>query len=354
MVTASAFLLGFERNAHADERAVASMFMASKRALGAPESYSAVVLNNAAIVPASDENSRLAQGLQAQDEAHSGAANDSASLGDMGQHDGIDSQLAFGINFDDNVSRGRLGPEKRSDVSVNIGAERFMVFALTQETQAVLVGSIGGEKFRSYDALDRIYARLNAELQYRASSEFTAPTLAAFGQITGEQYQSKLRRGYRASVGVSVRQYLTDRIQLSGELAHNERITTGDVFSTRDNSLRLSLDYALSGESTLYLAGEHRRGDSVSSGQASLANIDIAKLFVLDDAFPGGQTYAYKFEARTNIFTLGLNLASGTRDSLDISWRRARATPRSRPSFDAPGPWSYTVDQVSVYYLVRF
>jgi hypothetical protein len=229
-----------------------------------------------------------------------------------------------------------------------------MVFALTQETQAVLVGSIGGEKFRSYDALDRIYARLNAELQYRASSEFTAPTLAAFGQITGEQYQSKLRRGYRASVGVSVRQYLTDRIQLSGELAHNERITTGDVFSTRDNSLRLSLDYALSGESTLYLAGEHRRGDSVSSGQASLANIDIAKLFVLDDAFPGGQTYAYKFEARTNIFTLGLNLASGTRDSLDISWRRARATPRSRPSFDAPGPWSYTVDQVSVYYLVRF
>ena len=74
-----------------------------------------------------------------------------------------------------------------------------------------------------------------------------------------------------ASVGVSVRQYLTDRIQLSGELAHNERITTGDVFSTRDNSLRLSLDYALSGDSTLYLAGEHRSGDSVSSGQASLA-----------------------------------------------------------------------------------
>jgi hypothetical protein len=356
--TASIFLLGFESSAHADGRVAAPATTASKRAPArepeTAESYSAAATHNTAVAPAIDRNLVLAQAPQRQGDAQPEAGSDSASTEDPRRHGVTDTQIEVGINFDDNVSRGRLAAEKRSDVSANIVADRSMVFPLTQNTQAVLLGSIGGEKFRSYDGLDRIYASLRAELQFRASGEFTAPTLAAFGQIIGEQYQSKLRRGYRASMGASVRQSVTDRIQLSGEVAHNERITTGDVFSTRDNSLRLGLDYALNNDSTLYLAGEHRRGDTVSSGLASLPNIDIAKLFVLDDAFPGGQTYAYKFEARTNVFTLGLNVGLGSRDSLDISLRRARATPRSRPSFDAPGPWNYSVDQVSVFYLVRF
>ena len=352
--------MGFNTRAHAAQSTVtiATMSMPLKTASAldpaSPISEFAVAENKVVIAPGTGGNLRLAQALDSHGVRQPGSEKDSGVAGDTPHLDSNDIQVELGLTFDDNVSRGRLSAEKLSDKSVNVGIEKFMLFPLTDNTRVVVVGGVGGEKFHSYDGLDRIFASLNAELQYRASGEFSAPTLAAFGRLVGEQFQSKLRRGYRASLGVSVRQSVTDRIVVFGALAHNERFTKGDVFSTRDNSLRLNLDYALSNDSTLYLAGEHRRGDTVSSGQASLANIDVAKLFVLDDAFTARQTFAYKVDAETNIVTLGYNLAFGTRDSLDISWRRARATPTSRPTFNAPGPWSYTADQVSVVYLVRF
>jgi outer membrane autotransporter protein len=274
--------------------------------------------------------------------------------GGAAHHDSSDIRFDVGFTYDDNVTRGRLSTEKLQDGNFTLSASKTEIFPINDNMRFFVVGSLGGDKFHTYKALDRLFASVRGELQYRGSAEFSSPILAAFGRVTGEQFDSNIRRGYRASVGVSARQPLTDRILLFASLAHNERFAKSDVFDTRDNALQLNLDYALSSDSALYLAGEHRRGDVVSSGQGSLANIDVAKVLVLDDAFTNTQTFAYKIGARTNILTLGYNLSFGTRDSLDFSWRRARSTPDLRPGFSAPGPWHYIVDQLSVVYLMRF
>jgi hypothetical protein len=64
--------------------------------------------------------------------------------------------------------------------------------------------------------------------------------------------------------------------------------------------------------------------------------------------------FAYRFDARTVIGTLGVNYPLGARDSVDLSWRRVESTPTRRPSFDFTGPLQYIDNQYSLVYLMRF
>ena len=115
----------------------------------------------------------------------------------------------------------------------------------------------------------------------------------------------------------------------------------------------MNVDYALSRNSTLYLAGEYHRGDTVSSAPLSLAYLDIAEAIVRDDAFPG--RIAYRVYARTAIATIGYNLAISDKQSLDFSGRWVQATPTATPGYPVPGNALRYVDkQFAVAYLIRF
>ena len=104
----------------------------------------------------------------------------------------------------------------------------------------------------------------------------------------------------------------------------------------------------------VYLTGEYRKGDTVSSGFASLVNVGLAEVFVPDDAFEDLGLIAYRFDARSVFGTLGWNLPLGPRDSLDFSWRRIQSTPTRRPDFDFSGSLRYIDNQYSIVYLMRF
>ena len=144
----------------------------------------------------------------------------------------------------------------------------------------------------------------------------------------------------------------------------NALFTAGCVFSIASNSarsisgfntsVRLNFDYAVTDRDTLYLGGDYRRGDVVSSGRASLENIDTAKVLVPDDAFPGGDWFSYRLEANTLVTTLGFNHGFGPKASIDASWRHAVSKPMLSPSFPTSVPNRYVTDQFSVSLVLRF
>jgi uncharacterized protein YhjY with autotransporter beta-barrel domain len=265
----------------------------------------------------------------------------------------LDVQVDAGFTRDDNVTRAKAGPDKLSDGAYSVNISKTIQQELTEQSRIVLTGSLGGEKFHRYNGLSRVTGSVDAEYQYRNSSEFGDPTLGVFAKLTGEAYETSLRDGHRVSVGLSIRQPLTDRINLFGALAHNRREAQSAVFSTRDNSVRGNVDYALSNDETIYVGAEYRRGDIVSTGRPSLENASIAKVTVQDDAYAGGQLFSYKLEGRTVLATIGYNLNFGANDSLDFSWRHVRSTPGLRPAF-VTSPRNYKANQLSVVYLLRF
>ena len=264
-----------------------------------------------------------------------------------------DIQVDAGFMFDSNVTRAKLPGEKLPDRIYSVNASKSKIYPINENVRAIVTGTIGGEKFDNYHRLSRAMAGLQGEIIYRPSTEFDAPTFAAFAQSTAERYQSTLRNGYRYSVGVSIRQPITDRINLFGAVTYNERFGKSAVFNNRFNAVRLNVDYTLSSTETIYVTGEYRRGQIVSTGLPSLENIEVADVFVQDDAYPSGQFFSYRFDGKTVLSTLGYNLGLGPRHSLDLSWRRAQSTPAFRPAF-ATSPTSYIADQYSIVYLIRF
>ena len=264
-----------------------------------------------------------------------------------------DIQVDAGFTFDSNVTRAKDSVDKLPDRSYSVNIGKGMVFPMTEHARNVLTGTLGAENFQTYNALSRVSAGLQGEFQYRDSAEFDAPTWALTAQGTAEDYRSKLRSGSRYSIAASVRQPITDRITVFAALVHNERYAKSTVFNNRNNALRLNIDYAYSASDTIYLSGEYRRGQIISSGHASLGNLAVADVLVQDDAFPGGQYFTYRFNGTTVLSTLGYNIGFGPRHSLDLSWRRAQSTPNSQPNFATPR-LNYIADQYSIVYLVRF
>lgn len=264
-----------------------------------------------------------------------------------------DWQFDAGVTRDDNVTRAKSGPDRLHDEFYGFNIGRTFQKRLTEQTRLLYTGTLGGQKFHRYNGLSNLQASLEAEYQYRESSEFDEPTYAGFGKITAEEFESGLRDGYRLSVGGTLRFQLTDRIGVFAALSHNRREARSAVFNTRDNAVRGNLDYALSERETVYLGSELRVGDIVSTGRASLENVSIARMFAQDDVFGAGQMFSYRVDGRTWLTTIGYNLSFGPRDSIDFSWRHVRSTPGIRPAF-VTGPRSYKANQLSAVYLLRF
>lgn len=272
-------------------------------------------------------------------------------------------RVEAGYAWDDNLTRARDAADRMSDHFYTLNVTQSAVFPLTLRTRAVVSGFVGGDKLYTYTGLDRVTGGINTELQYRASGEFDAATFGIFGRVAIDDYNSGIRSGYRYSLGLNVRQALTDRIDAFGAVAMNVRNADHVVFDAKDYSIRFNLDYSLGQRGTPYFGGEYRRGDTVSTSRPSVDAVAVAKALVPDGIYGNSQHLSYRFDASTVLWTLGYNRPLGPRDSLDFSWRRARATPIGAPNYalavayvggTPQGNSSYTVNQFSLAYLMRF
>jgi hypothetical protein len=263
-------------------------------------------------------------------------------------------QIDLGYTYDDNVTRGRTADEILADQLLGLNASVGGTFRVNDNTRVLVTGMLNGEKFKTYNGLSNLSGGLQAELQYRQSAAFDAVTFGVFARGWLANYESHLRDGSHFAVGVNAQGAVTDRIGVYGEIAWNQRNAQSDVWDLHYYSARLNLDYSLGRSGTVYLNGEYRRGNTVSDGLPTLVNVRLAQVFVLDDAFPGKQLYAYRYDARTWVGTVGYNLPLGQRASIDISWRRAQGMPTERPDFDVQGSLRYVDNQYSLFLLKVF
>ncbi|MFP3556903.1 hypothetical protein SB861_40250 [Paraburkholderia sp. SIMBA_049] len=259
-----------------------------------------------------------------------------------------------GVAYDNNVSRARDTVDKLSDESLSGLVNKMFLVPLGSSWQVLVNGFAGAEGFRTYTKLSRLFAGLHGELRYRYSNAFYAPTLALFARFQGEDYGSDLRRGYRYSVGGTIEQPVTDRITLTGALAHNQRYAESDVFAAVDNAARIGVDYTTIAGGRFYASLEYRLGDTVSSGRLTLDSIDVAKVFVRDDAFNRNDFFSYRFRAHMYFTTIGYNYPLGENGTLDFSWRYAHVTPSATPDFAGAGNAPYVSSQFVIAYQLRF
>lgn len=261
-------------------------------------------------------------------------------------------RVEIGYTRDDNVNRTRSGSERLSDDIFSVNVSKSTTLPVTAHSRVLATGFLNAEKPRRFSGLERIALGVQGEFQYRTSAEFFAPTFGVFARASLDEYDSELRSGQRYTIGMNLRQSLTDRIELFAALARNWRNAESTVFDGRDYAARFHLDYSLGRDGALYLGGEYRRGDAVTSAPDSPAYGNLAKAEAPDDAYAGRGLVAYRYAAKTVLWTLGYNRPLGPRNAIDLSWRRAEATPTY--SGVAGGSSRYYANQFSIAYLMRF
>jgi hypothetical protein len=263
-------------------------------------------------------------------------------------------QLAVDATYDDNISRAVEGQEL-SDSFGTLNLNASFPWPLSETSRLVFNGNLGGEKFVRYSGLDRFYANLQGEFQYRKSGQFSEPIWGVFLRHGVDAYESNLRDGFRTSAGLSFRKPVTDKLFLFSALAYSQRDARSTVFDTKEVSLRANLDYSLSRRQTLYFGLEGRDGYIVSTALPNPAYRDIANAVVRDDVFTDPPRYSYRLKAYTGIATLGYNLALGEQAALDLGCRAAYSRPQDQPPAEVTTETIDYVDyQVTVSILIRF
>jgi hypothetical protein len=266
--------------------------------------------------------------------------------------DDLKVRLSADYTWDDNVNRGIKGQHLRDRFAgARIGLS--LPLNLSERIRLMVTATGGGEKFDQYTGLDRAFAELQGELQYRTSGKFGAPIYGLFFRQAQDWYDSTLRDGYRSTIGLTLRKPATDKVFLFASLGYNRRDGKSEVFDDEDYFVRGTLDYSLAQHHSIYVGLEYRYGDSVSSGQPALAPLNIAEAVVADDAFPG--LFAYKTKSHTGIVTVGYNFAFLQRHALDFSYRGIYSRPKEQPPSNVSADDLYYIDnQFTVSYLLRF
>jgi outer membrane autotransporter protein len=259
------------------------------------------------------------------------------------------------FTYDNNVTRARDNAGPLADESFSLKGTKELELFKFGRLGFVVSGSLGGEAFRRFSDLGHIFGEAQAELRYPAYS----PNVAVFARGAVDHYKSQIRRGYNYSAGVVVQRNFAQRgIALTAQLAHNARHGESSVFDLSDNSAQLGVSYALNKDlstgktDVLYLSGEYRLGDVVSTERESLANLNIADVFVLDDAFGRSDLFSYRFDARTTALSIGYIKPIGS-GHLDLSWTYARSTP-TESSFAGAGSERYVDNQFKLVYVLHF
>jgi hypothetical protein len=265
------------------------------------------------------------------------------------------------LTSDDNVTRAG-GSDALRDSILGVRASKGLTLPVSTRTRAIVQGFVGGEKFHTYDGLSHNFFGGQADFQFRSSGEFGAATYSAFLRTQAEYYKSTLRDGYRHAYGVSVLKPLTDRVTFLGTLQQNISDGKSAVFDTQNTALRANFDWSLSTWNTVYVGAEYRKGEFVSTAcracdpNKTLGLVNTATPNIIqDDAFSDAVRDAYRLKANIIVATLGYNRAFGSGQSLDLSWRRAQSSlSQSAVAPATKSDFSYTVNQYSLAYLVRF
>jgi hypothetical protein len=259
---------------------------------------------------------------------------------------GLDTEFTH----DDNASRGLYSADRKAD---NIlAAEGFVVrsMLLSERSGATFRGGARYSQFFEFKDISNLALSGRAAYRYQIGSGFSSPWI----EITGE-YQwlkhadSALRDGSIVSIGANVGSHVTDRVRVSGGLGTDKR--SGDstgVYELSTNRLWGTFDYRLGLRNTIYARLSRVAGDHVfNSGPVT----GLSGVWASDPAIASGLgiplANAYRLEATTLLYELGLNYPLLDRHAVDISVSKFTS------KADASG-YKYDGNQLRAGYLYRF
>jgi len=239
----------------------------------------------------------------------------------------------FGLDaeylFDSNASRGLYDADRKADSILAVEG------SLTGSTP---LGARGGLVWRAAARYDHFTAfedlsnlALTGRLAYRVQpgTDFSSPFFELAGNLAWLSHaDSDLRDGTILSLEASIGSHLTDRVRLAGGISVDTR-DGGDpgrpgeypIYDMDYARVWATLDYRFGVKNTLYGRVMHITGDHVFNS-VTVSNINpVAGNWATDPALAkelGGTVNAYRVDADSFVFDLGVNIPLAGNRALDF------------------------------------
>ena len=104
--------------------------------------------------------------------------------------DDIRIRATADATYDDNVSRARKG-DKLDDSFATLGLSASVPWQLSARTRLIVSATAAGEKFKRFTGLDRNFANIQGEFQFRNSGQFSEPIWGIFARQGKDWYESE-------------------------------------------------------------------------------------------------------------------------------------------------------------------
>jgi len=261
----------------------------------------------------------------------------------------IDASLAYAT--DANLNRAAADNLKLDDSDVTANAGVNFSSKLSQHAIITYLASFRYVSFSEYDGLN--HAEFRAGINYKNKPDLTFGGLTYIVDVNSYlvDYETDIRDSNIVSVGLTLSRWFTDRISARTGVQAKYRDSDSRVFDSRDYRLFVNADLHVSNQGTFYATWSFVSGQTVSTIPLSVQNAAVLKVIGIADQIEFDPTFApdelaYRFDTRTQVFTLGFNYAVDRRQSFDLSAGVIGSS--------ADAGVDYTTRVFSLSYLLRF
>ncbi|MEX0960007.1 MAG: hypothetical protein WDZ63_12030 [Burkholderiales bacterium] len=229
--------------------------------------------------------------------------------------------------YDTNVNRAPISSEEQSDTIVSAEGHATRSYLLSYRSGLILRGGVRFTGHTEYSDLSHLSALGRIAYRYQPNPGYTGAWIELAGNAEVRRHSdSDLRDGYLASAAASVGKYFTDRVRLGGGVGYEKRSSDSVVYDTTNTRYWGTIDYRITPRATLYGSVTLLDGDQVFNTASPTYKgllATYAKAIETDPAlakaFGGTAPLAYRMEAETFIYELGLNVPLKGGQAIDVS-----------------------------------
>lgn len=239
------------------------------------------------------------------------------------------------VKSDNNINQAKLDTDSVADVITETSADVGYQFDLTHTLGLNLSAGLKSTQFREVGTQSSRSGIINADLLWQNSVGYRAPIYVLSVNYEVESNNTHQQDSTIINSKLLISSRLTDVITGTAGFAYKYRDSESTVYDVTDKRFFISGDYRINQKLSAYSTMSMISGQTFSVIRADTYEETKIALAVganniqWDDAFneqyPSAVTpwRAYRVDASTRVFVLGLNFGFGHGNAIDVSYTRA-------------------------------
>lgn len=239
-------------------------------------------------------------------------------------------------HLNDNVFNGEDAVDIKSDTSLSGDASAGRYWQLSDAAGLAVVGTAGLEQYRRFTELSNARLGISSSLHYKYGLGLLAPVFNLNGSLNYRDSRDFTRDAWQGRLGLGINKHFSDQLELRLSYLYSVDDTDavvdhpyavsllnvqGDVYDLSAQQLALTFTYLLTDRLSTFGGYTHRRGDVVASTEIKPKIFRVSDAIAYDRA-AGPGIIAYRLDADSNSYALGLSWALSDHASVNASYQR--------------------------------